>query len=628
LQARNELFRMIMEGRSFSGRERNCCFLNTGGGRFATISALSGLDFPDDGRCIALTDWDRDGDQDLWISNRNAPRLRFMQNNADVPHHFVALQLVGNGTSTNRDAIGARVEIVLRRSESTASDAIGAPSRLVQTLRAGEGFLSQSSKWMHFGLGTATDIQQIIVRWPGGDAQTLEGFAADQRYRITQGQPLPERITTSGNASAITAGEAPLPRESRVSRVALVTRVSMPKVAYRGADGAAETETFGSHTPTLINLWASWCSPCLQELSDFTSDAQRIRDAGVRVISLNIDQLASQQASATDGAALLQRLNYPHASGTIESGEMSMLQELHDQFFFLKRPLPLPASFLVDAQGRLSVIYRGPVTVEQLLADAHRSDGGDHDAALQAACLPGRTLDHPRVAAVARRDELQTRYRVAAWLEETGRYADALRNFLALAELDPHWALPRRHLAKLHLHQGNLHAALQNGSQALELEPDSAPLHNTLSLISSRRGNEAAAESHARTAIRLDPNFAEAHNNLGTVLATRGQIEAARQCFVRAVEIDDEFAEAHTNLGSAYAAQSNLPKAIQHYERAVAINPRYIDAINNLGSIYARQGRLREAISQYQRVLQIDPQYRDAQRNLELAIKLLNARRN
>ena len=50
---------MMEQGRSFSSHERNCCFLNMGGERFATVSAVSGFDFPDDGRAIALVDWDQ-----------------------------------------------------------------------------------------------------------------------------------------------------------------------------------------------------------------------------------------------------------------------------------------------------------------------------------------------------------------------------------------------------------------------------------------------------------------------------------------------------------------------------------------------------------------------------------------
>ncbi len=65
------------------------------------MSAVSGLDFPDDGRCVAVADWDQDGDLDLWLANRNAPRLRFMRNNAPTSNHYVSLRLIGNGTTTN-----------------------------------------------------------------------------------------------------------------------------------------------------------------------------------------------------------------------------------------------------------------------------------------------------------------------------------------------------------------------------------------------------------------------------------------------------------------------------------------------------------------------------------------------
>ncbi|NIP94492.1 MAG: hypothetical protein GWO24_14035, partial [Akkermansiaceae bacterium] len=70
----------IGEGRSFSGHEKNCCFLNTGGGRFADVSAAVGLAFDDDGRAVSVCDWDFDGRQDLWVTNRTAPRVRLLRN--------------------------------------------------------------------------------------------------------------------------------------------------------------------------------------------------------------------------------------------------------------------------------------------------------------------------------------------------------------------------------------------------------------------------------------------------------------------------------------------------------------------------------------------------------------------
>ena len=100
------LHALIRNGHSFSGRERHCCFLNTGGRQFANVSAISGLDLVDDGRAAACVDWDQDGDLDLWLSNRTGPQVRFLRNDVPTSHHYLAVRLIGR--TCNRDAIGAR----------------------------------------------------------------------------------------------------------------------------------------------------------------------------------------------------------------------------------------------------------------------------------------------------------------------------------------------------------------------------------------------------------------------------------------------------------------------------------------------------------------------------------------
>ena len=69
---------MIRDGRSWSGRERNCCFLNTADGKFSDISAVSGFDFIDDSRALAVGDWDGDGVADDLLVCRGDGRQKGM----------------------------------------------------------------------------------------------------------------------------------------------------------------------------------------------------------------------------------------------------------------------------------------------------------------------------------------------------------------------------------------------------------------------------------------------------------------------------------------------------------------------------------------------------------------------
>ncbi len=145
---------MIWSGSSWSGRERNVSFLNLGDGDFVDISSISGFDYIDDARALALTDWDLDGDLDVWLRNRTGPQLRFLENKLNEKN-FLSIKL--QGTKSNRDAVGARVTV-------RSGD-----KKLVQEVAAGSGYMAQSGKRLHFGLGDDTRIDDVEVRWPGGE---------------------------------------------------------------------------------------------------------------------------------------------------------------------------------------------------------------------------------------------------------------------------------------------------------------------------------------------------------------------------------------------------------------------------------------------------------------------------
>ncbi|MCH7726220.1 MAG: ASPIC/UnbV domain-containing protein, partial [Planctomycetes bacterium] len=201
------LRRLIDEGKSISGRERHCCFLNVGNSRFANVSAVTGLDFIDDGRAVGLVDWDHDGDVDIWITNRTSPAVRFLRNDFNTGNHFVSLRLVGR--DCNRDAIGARVELY------TGSDK--RPSA-VKTLRAGNGFLAQSSKWLIFGLRKVEQIDRVVVHWPGGKAETFRGLDVDARFQLVQGSGQPVREPTRKRVEWVSS-EPPTPPTGSAFRI-------------------------------------------------------------------------------------------------------------------------------------------------------------------------------------------------------------------------------------------------------------------------------------------------------------------------------------------------------------------------------------------------------------------------
>ncbi len=206
----------VSRGKSFSGYERNALFLNRKGNGFAEIGGLLGADFEDDARAVAVVDWDRDGDLDLWVTNRTAPRVRLLRNNqpsANSPsaNSFLAIRLIGNGKTTNRDAIGARLTLS-RSSEPRIKQ--------IRTVHAGDGFLAQSSAWTHFGLGQATDDLNLSVTWPGGGTETFTRLKAGARYTITQDEGRP--------------GGPSLASSSAVPKIAQKTRQESPDRGMRG----------------------------------------------------------------------------------------------------------------------------------------------------------------------------------------------------------------------------------------------------------------------------------------------------------------------------------------------------------------------------------------------------------
>ena len=353
---------MVQGGRSWSGRERNCAFLNLSGESFANISSASGIDFPDDGRGAALCDWDLDGDLDLWTCNRSAPMLRFMRNDNESGHNWIAIGL--EGKDCNRDAIGARVEVHLKGEEVP----------LLRTLRAGEAFLSQSSKWLHFGLGANAQIEKLAVRWPGtSKLEEFSGATADARFRLVQGTGEANLWKPTKTAASKLEPQLLVPPPSGDSiQVVTTSAMPVPQLSYTSFSGENKTVKIGTlkepAAPVLLNLWASWCQPCLGELTEWKTSASELAASGVHVYALSVDALNDEEGQSKAKVASA-KLDLPFIVGLAPDSVPEKIQMLNDQMFEYRKPLPVPTTILINHYGQLEAIYKGSVSVERIVRD-------------------------------------------------------------------------------------------------------------------------------------------------------------------------------------------------------------------------------------------------------------------
>ena len=340
------------QGISWSGGEQNHVFLNGGNGAFCDVSAVSHADFADDGRAVATLDWDGDGRLDVLLRSRTAPRFRLMLNQAEAGN-YLALRL--RGTKSNRDAIGAQVFV-------------HAGGRVLrQTLQAGDSFLAQSSKTLHFGLGEATEVEKVRVLWPSGEEQVFEGLRVNRVHGLEEGAVQPISFALHTHATLATAEATPVPRAGNpIVRIPLIEKIPLHALPIPSADQPQRTVADLGPGPVLINLWGVNCVNCLKEFSAFQRRSQQLAGRGLRVVALNTDG-PEHRARADE---MLAKFGLQQHAGHTDEVFMHALEAVLYEVLGTSTGTPLPTSLLLDSQGQLCVIYQGKVKVGDLLRDA------------------------------------------------------------------------------------------------------------------------------------------------------------------------------------------------------------------------------------------------------------------
>ncbi|MCS6803864.1 MAG: CRTAC1 family protein [Acidobacteriota bacterium] len=124
---------------------------------------------------VAFLDYDNDGDVDIIVNNLD-DRPTLLRNEGGNASHWLSVRLIG--TQSSRDPVGAVLTVTAGGKTQT------------WPVVSGTSFLSANDPRLHIGLGRATQVDHLEVRWPSGRRERFENIQADQRITIEEGRGL------------------------------------------------------------------------------------------------------------------------------------------------------------------------------------------------------------------------------------------------------------------------------------------------------------------------------------------------------------------------------------------------------------------------------------------------------
>jgi hypothetical protein len=156
-------------------RQPSLLQINQRDGTFCDASDEAGpaLMQPRVSRGLAVGDLFNDGNMDVVIEDLDGKPM-ILRNHGVPGNHWVSFEL--DGTKSNRAALNARIKIVAGGMTQTSE------------IHSGGSYLSQNDLRVHFGLGTATKIDKIEIRWPSGLVEELNNLATDRFYNVLEGK--------------------------------------------------------------------------------------------------------------------------------------------------------------------------------------------------------------------------------------------------------------------------------------------------------------------------------------------------------------------------------------------------------------------------------------------------------
>ena len=155
-------------------KEPRILYHNNGNGTFTDVSGRAGpgIAAVSSARGLAVGDLWNDGQLSVVINNMNDPPS-LLVNSVRSSNHWVAFETLG--MRSNRDGIGAKITVTVGK------------RKMIDEVRSGSSYASQSDMRVHFGLGSATKVDSVEVRWPSGLVERYDDLPLDTIDTLKEG---------------------------------------------------------------------------------------------------------------------------------------------------------------------------------------------------------------------------------------------------------------------------------------------------------------------------------------------------------------------------------------------------------------------------------------------------------
>jgi Flp pilus assembly protein TadD len=571
----NAINQLIREDYSWNGREPNVFYARRGS-RYYDFSGVSGLDFADDSRAFAATDFNGDGRLDLFLKSRLGPQIRALENHSSAANNVLVLAL--EGTTSNRDAIGAWV-VVEHEGGKTA-----------QALQAGSGYLSQHTKRLHFGLGPSKQATRIEIRWPSGQTERLTNLDAGHLYRVREGHGIvsQDAIRKSTRQAGTNNAIAAIPKGSP---------------ANHGSTDQPVNRSTGSTEST----WLLEPVPLPEKRT------------GPGYVCLAAKPLEIPQHVPFD----LVRLDQA-------GGEIAAWYAIFRRYLFDYRGgLSLPMLLLIDERSRAHKIYPAVPPEDELKKDLEllRAPGRQalalpfagryehrpsrnyfrHGTAFFHAGYPEQALGYLEEVVARNPSNFKAQLALGQIHLQAERIAQAREYLNRAKSLKTDSPELWNNIGGIQMAEKHFAAAAESFERALALEPDLPFALVNAGQSYAQLNRDAEAERHLRRALEINSNDAEAANQLALLLIRQERVPEAKKLLEQAITADRSHVSAINNLAVLYIQENQLQDAIAALRYGISVAPQAEMLYLNLARIHVQSGDRERARDVLDRLLAEKP---------------------